>query len=116
MDVALIIGLTFTGLAVVFTALIILIFCMWVMGAIMKRVTGKQTKSPAQAPKAPAAPQAPAPVVEEGVTGETVAVISAALAAMLGSDRPVAIRSIKRAKDSRPAWNMAGVTENTRPF
>lgn len=113
---ATIVGLTITGLVVVFIALILLIVCITIMGAVMKKATGKKKEPPAPAPKAPAVPSQEVPAVESGITGETVAVISAAIAAMLGSDRPVAIRSIKRSKESRPAWNMAGVTENTRPF
>lgn len=40
--------------------------------------------------------------------GELIAVISAALAAFIGSSSPLVIKSIKRAEDNTPAWAKVG--------
>lgn len=58
----------------------------------------------------------PAPVVEQGISGEVVAAITAAVAASEGGGSFV-IRSVKR-KDvgSRNPWARAAVNDNTRSF
>lgn len=117
----LIIAVTITGMVVVFIGLILLILAMVIMGAIMKAVSGKKKKEePKLAPapqQKPAAPVSPAPVVEAGIPGETVAAISAAVTMMTEDSAPVAIKSIRKAApSSRSVWNLAGITENTRPF
>ena len=68
------------------------------------------------APPVAKAPVAPAPVVEEGISGEVVAAITAAIAAQEGNNQFV-IRSVKK-KDvgSRNPWARAAVTDNTRAF
>ena len=59
---------------------------------------------------------APQPVVEQGISGEVVAAITAAITASEGSNQFV-IRSVKR-KDvgSRNPWARAAVNDNTRSF
>lgn len=59
---------------------------------------------------------APQPVVEQGISGEVVAAITAAITASEGSNQFV-IRSVKR-KDvgSRNPWARAAVNDNTRAF
>ena len=124
MDWVLIGTVVFTGLTVVFSALIILIVMIYIMGKIFtsidKKKRGKQKKvsaAPAQAvTAAPSLPQQNASDEDE----EIVAVISAAVAAYMGGQKHV-IRRIRRAapkqgSNVRPAWNAAGVLENTRPF
>ena len=117
-----------SGFLVTFTALVLLILAITVFGKIMTAVTGRKDKAsgagtPA-APKKDAKPAASAPqaavVKEDGIPGDVIAVISAAVAAMMGgSGKGFAIRSIKRApktKEGRPAWSMAGLQQNTAGF
>lgn len=81
-------------------------------------------KSAQKKPAAPAAraavsaPAAPAPVVETGIPGEVVAVISAAIYSMEGGHAVVReIRRMPQAGGSRRgAWGDAGVVQSTRPF
>ena len=89
MDFAILV--TITGLVVVFAALAFLTFCIWLMGKLLSSLTSA------------------------GIPGEVVAAISAAVASMMGG-KPFAVRSIKRKKQTRPAWGAAGIVENTRPF
>lgn len=57
----------------------------------------------------------PAPVVQQGISGEVVAAISAAIAATEGSS--AVIRSIKKKNvGGRNPWAQAAVNDNTRPF
>lgn len=92
------------GLFVVFFALALLIGCIKVMSLVMQ-----ERKKKAQqeiAPAAPAAETAPAaaPVVEEGISPEIVAIISAAIAAYDGkSAKNLVVRSIRR----KNGWNRA---------
>ena len=64
----------------------------------------------------PVVKSAPQPVVEQGISGEVVAAITAAITASEGSNQFV-IRSVKR-KDvgSRNPWARAAVNDNTRSF
>ena len=115
-------SVVFTGIIVVFAILVVLVFLCSLLSIVIggkgkkdKKEGTVQKSGPPKAAPAPV-PAAPAPVVEEGIPGEVVAAISAAVACMLGSDKPFAVRSVKRARESRPAWNAAGIAENTRPF
>ena len=118
-----------TGLAVVFLALIGLIFIVWIVGKIVSGTVGSQeggakpdSSSKPAAPAAPASRPAPTPpqlVVEDGIGEEVVAVISAAVAAMMGAQgQPggYVLTSVKRQRSSRPVWGTAGVMQNTLPF
>lgn len=121
------VAMVLSGLLVVFFALCVIILFIWVMGKIMNAVNNKQQKKAQVAEEKPA-PAAVAPVVTEkvsapvetdGISDEVVVAISAAISAMMlsqGNTKPFAIRSIKRVKESRNAWNAAGVLDNTRPF
>ena len=117
-----IIAITVTGLVVVFLGLILLIIAISIMGAIMKATNKKIDKPSQTAPKPPVKPIVPAkpaaPVVQAGISGETVAAISAAVACAMDTDQPVAIKSIRKADTvtNRSVWLLAGITENTRPF
>lgn len=73
--------------------------------------------SSAQALSEPAAaPVQNAMVVEDGISDEIVAVISAAVAAMSGTTQGFVLRSVRRAKETRSAWTNAGLAQNTQPF
>ena len=80
---------------------------------------GENASAVEEAPVVKAAPvikAAPQPVVEQGISGEVVAAITAAITASEGSNQFV-IRSVKR-KDvgSRNPWARAAVNDNTRSF
>lgn len=110
------------GLVVVFAVLLILVAICWAMGKIFSAVTGgknggTQTGKKSEASPAPAVKkEAASPIVEEGISDEIVAAISAAVACMMGSGKPFALKSVRRAKETRRAWSAAGIAENTRPF
>ncbi len=119
-----------TGIAVVFVALILLIGLVWCYGKIFEAVNAKAAakaeaeaaqKAAEAAKAAPAVKAAPAaPVVEDGIEEEVVAVISAAIAAYgAQTGKKLAVRSIKAsggAPSGRNAWGAAGLAEATRPF
>jgi sodium pump decarboxylase gamma subunit len=77
----------FTGIAVVFCVLVILMLSVLVMGKIVTAVSGKKTEAPAVSVPVAAAPAA--------VSDEEVAVITAAVAAVLGNNN-FTIHEIKR--------------------
>ena len=65
----------------------------------------------------PAPAPASTPVIEEGISGEVVAAISAAVYAMEGGS--AVIRSVSRKTSpvsTRNPWAQAAVVDNTRPF
>ena len=112
-----------SGLAIVFAALIILIFLVWIMGKIFDKLNAK--KSGGNAKKAPAAESSkPAPVNITAAPAaddesEVLAVIAAAVAAMSEEyGTPLRIHSIKRSAVSKRsnAWARADAGESTRAF
>ena len=114
--------LTLTGLLVVFVILGLLILLFWLMGAFFRSMDKKKAEK-AQAAKAAEPAPAPAPVEEAAEDeaeddDEIMAVISAAIAAYSEQDgKNYTIRNVRR-KDgrARPAWSLAGIGDNTRPF
>lgn len=125
LDAGTVASVVITGIVVVFIALILLILCVSIYGKIFDAINkrsaakaeAKAQAAKAEAPAKPAAPAAPAPVVEDGIGDETVAVIMAAISAMEGSSgKKLVLKSVKTAKPQRPAWSAAGIIENTRPF
>jgi sodium pump decarboxylase gamma subunit len=116
-----------TGLVVVFVALIILIVVVKNTGRIVNQTASALQSSAKPSAPAPAsapvqAAAAPAPVVQQGIAAETVAVISAAIAAFMEEEAPGAqysVASIQRSPNrrvQRPVWGFAGMQQNTRPF
>ena len=117
-----------TGLILVFGVLVLLYLLITLEGIIFSAIDRKKKGTPAQksapAPKKEPAP-APAPVaksaakapaVQEGIPGEVIAAISAALACMEGG-AGFTLRSVKRVKASgRSAWGQAGINSYTEPF
>jgi len=77
---------------------------------------GEIVPQKAEQPAAVSAPAAPAqPVAEEGISGEVVAAISAAVAQLEGGN--VVIRSIRKKNiRGRNPWANAANMDNTRPF
>lgn len=121
MDWGLALSVTATGLTVVFAVLIVLVLVVALFGKIMDSTTNQKSK--------PAVKEKPVEVsaadnsakismqVEDGISEEVVAAISAAVAVMMSSEgKTYQLRSIKRTGKNRPAWSIAGIQDNTRPF
>ena len=114
-----------TGISIVFGVLVLLYLLITLEGVIFTAIDNKkkgikpEKKAPVAAAKPTPAPAAKAAVktaaVEQGIPGEIIAVISAAVAAMEGGSR-YTIRSLSRVKQGRSAWGGAGVASNTEPF
>lgn len=112
-----------TGFVVVFSVLILLIFIIKIYGSIVTKAqqTGNKKKKVVEKQEVKSVPSspvtvAPASVVQDGVSEEVVAVISAAVATMYGSPEKARIKSIKKSNLGRSAWANAGLLDNTRPF
>jgi sodium pump decarboxylase gamma subunit len=119
-----------TGMLVVFLSLIILIVAVYIMGAIFSaagnakknKVSGNQAASQPTAEPAKTVSAASVNTVNEavdGVPGDVVAAITAAVACVLSSEgntKPFTVKSIQPVRGARNPWNMAGIAENTRPF
>lgn len=114
---------TITGVLLVFFILVILMLIITIEGKIFDHLNAKknhqkdaQMKAVSAKPAAPAAKPAaaPAPVVEQGIPGEIVAVIAAAIAAM--GDGKYVLRAVRRADRKNGAWSRAGVNDVTSPF
>ena len=104
MNLALIILVT--GLVVVFVALIALIVVIKAYGSLVSSMTGKKQETKKETKPIP---------VQEGIPGEVVAAIAAAVDYLYGSGTHV-VRSVRRVPQNRSSWGAAGLIENTRPF
>lgn len=116
------------GLGIVLATLALLIVVFKLFGNIMEK--SQQSKKKKQAQKqlkqmeqeAQAASSVSAPIVEksavqEGISGEIIAAISAAVYAIEGPN--AVVRSVTRKKSpvsSRNPWAQAAINDNTRPF
>jgi len=96
---------------------------MMVFGKIMDRTSGSKKNDDRQAPAVKEAAPAPssaakaAPMqIEEGISDEIIAVISASVSAMMGGTKNFVIKSVKSAQNGRSVWSMAGMQQNTNPF
>ena len=115
-----------TGIVVVFIGLVLLILLVSIYGKIFDVINSRaarkaeEAKKATEAAKAAAKPEpvkVAAPVVEDGIEEETVAVIMAAISAMSSAEgKKLVLKSVKTAKPQRPAWSTAGIIDNTRPF
>lgn len=125
-----------TGLVVVFAALVILIFLVWLMGKIFIAIGNKKNKEQEQqkqdarrqaqqamADQAKAdqvkTEQAGTDQIEEGIPPEVVAAISAAVAVVMEESAPGAaytIQRVQRAGVGRSAWGNAGLAAQLSPF
>lgn len=107
-----------SGLVIVFLVLILLTAIVSVFGKIMTKNSGaKKNNDIAQPAPAVAAAAPAAPVMEDGISDEIIAVISASIAAVLGDG--FVVKNVKRAaaaKAGRNAWSMAGMQQNMLPF
>ena len=112
-----------TGLILVFGVLILLYLLITLEGVIFsfldqnkkgKAGAAKKPQAPQKAAPAPKPAPVPAVKAEQGIPGEVVAAISAAIACMEGGRYTV--RSIARVKKGRNAWGDAAVASYTQPF
>lgn len=120
-----------TSITLVFAMLIVLALIITLEGKVFDSIAAK--KNPPKEPRAPkaAAPrsQPPAggsvaqaaalPVAQDGIPGEVIAAIAAAVACLEGET--AVIRGIRRVPSARSAgrrgvWGDAGVAQNTTPF
>lgn len=119
---------TAAGILVVFVILILLIFIFYAYGGIFQAITAsgekkKAAKAAEEAAKtvedakaAESVPVAAADIEDGEISGEVIAVIAAAVAAM-SDGKNYAVKKVKRAPASgRSAWAASGIFENTRPF
>lgn len=119
------VNVTLSGIIIVFSILILLVFIIAAFGLVMVAIDNKKKASKAKTAEAPKpAPQkkavAPiaAPVKETKNDDGVVAAISAAVAMMYeGTEVTPAIRSVRpSATGARSLWKQAGIFNNTRPF
>ena len=107
-----------TGLAVVFSILVILVLILTLMGKIMGG-TGKKKKDEPE-PVAMVVPvvSPDSEIADDYDDEELIAVISAAVAAYGEAEgkqyRVIGVR--KKEKALRSGWSSAGIVDNTRPF
>lgn len=121
------------GLVIVFAVLFLLIGIIKGYGTIILSVTkSREAKRQAKKEKANAAAQAavkketaPAPVqaapaavtepAQDGIPGDVIAAIAAAVDFMYGAGTHI-VTGVKRVAPNRSAWASAGMIESTRPF
>ena len=124
-DVQLSVIIILSGLFVVFLALIILTFVVQIFGKILSSFQNRKNKPKmnggvedkvGNAGGSSANIQAAVAAQKGSVPAEVIAVISAAVASMLGSASGFIVRSVTRSKGSRSAWSLSGLQEETRPF
>ena len=129
MDLGFDVVVTITGIVLGFLILVLLMAIITLEGKIFDSMNAKKkaakTAAQAPAPKAaakPAAPAAkpaaapvqqaaPAPQVEEGIPGDVVAAIMAAIHAM--GNGKYTLKAVRRGKNG---WGKAGVNDTTAPF
>ncbi len=119
MDLGFDVVVTITGIVLVFLILILLMAIITLEGKIFDSMNAKKkaakeaAKAPAAKPAAPVqqAAAAPAPQVEEGIPGDVVAAIMAAIHAM--GNGKYTLRAVRRSKNG---WGNAGVNDTTAPF
>ena len=124
MDLGFDVVVTITGIVLVFLILILLILVLLMaiitlegkifdsMNAKKKAANKTVAQSPAAKPAAaPVQQAAPAPQVEEGIPGDVVAAIMAAIHAM--GNGKYTLKAVRRGKNG---WGKAGVNDTTAPF
>ena len=105
MDLGFDVVVTITGIVLVFLILVLLMAIITLEGKIFDSMNAKKkaAKTAAQA--------APAPQVEEGIPGDVVAAIMAAIHAM--GNGKYTLKAVRRGKNG---WGKAGVNDTTAPF
>lgn len=108
------------GIVIVMLVLILLILIFKGFGKAVSRGNKSGENDAPQAPasvsQAVQAAPAPAPSVQNGISGEIVAAIAAAVYAAEGG-KQVVIRSIRvKNVSGRNPWAAAAIADNTKPF
>ena len=119
MDLGFDVVVTITGIVLVFLILVLLMAIITLEGKIFDSMNAKKkaakeaAKAPAAKPAAPVqqAAAAPAPQVEEGIPGDVIAAIMAAIHAM--GNGKYTLKAVRRSKNG---WGNAGVNDTTAPF
>ncbi len=119
MDLGFDVVVTITGIVLVFLILILLMAIITLEGKIFDSMNAKKkaakeaAKAPAAQPAAPVqqAAAAPAPQVDEGIPGDVIAAIMAAIHAM--GNGKYTLKAVRRSKNG---WGNAGVNDTTAPF
>ena len=114
MDLGFDVVVTITGIVLVFLILILLMAIITLEGKIFdsmnakKKVAKEAAKAPVAQPAAPVqqAAAAPAPQVEEGIPGDVIAAIMAAIHAM--GNGKYTLKAVRRSKNG---WGNAGVND-----
>lgn len=101
------------GLVLAFVALLALAVTVRGYGEKLRALPKSQNGGPSEEKESQAAEHV-LPAVEEGIPGEVVAAIAAAVACVLPGARIASVR--RAARPARSAWSMAGLLENTKPF
>ena len=109
MDLGFDVVVTITGIVLVFLILVLLMAIITLEGKIFDGL-GKK-KAAAKPAAAPVQQAAPAPQVEEGIPGDVVAAIMAAIHAM--GNGKYTLKAVRRGKNG---WGKAGVNDTTAPF
>ena len=109
MDLGFDVVVTITGIVLVFLILILLMAIITLEGKIFDSMNAKK-KAAKEAAKAPAV-QPAAPQVEEGIPGDVIAAIMAAIHAM--GNGKYTLKAVRRSKNG---WGNAGVNDTTAPF
>ena len=115
---------TFSGVAIVFGMLLILVIMIAVFGLFAKVGNGKSVKKakPEKALKVkkvaePSPSKSAVNTLSNVDDDEVIAVISAAVAMMYeGTGKKAVIRSIRTSSAGRSAWANAGIRDNVRAF
>ncbi len=124
-DWSFVLAIVFTGLVVVFLALIILIVFLSIMGAIIKfaekmKNKGKDTSTIEENSHEVTETDVLTSSDTSQINDEVIAVITAAVAYIMtkeGNKKPFVIKSVKKSSNNtRSAWSMAGINENVQPF
>ena len=120
---------TITGIVLVFAMLLFLVFVLWLFGVVAKAATKsaekKAMKAKAdlskqiseEAPKTDVNEVVSSSSADDGISGEVVAAIAAAISVMYsGTGKKPVIKSVKKSGSRRSAWASAGIADNTRRF
>lgn len=117
MDLGFDVVVTLSGMVLVFAILVLLMAIIMLEGKIFDSLNAKKNAAKEE-PKAAQKPTAPvqqastaAPQVEEGIPGDVIAAIMAAIYAM--GNGKYTLKAVRRAKNG---WGKAGVNDTTAPF
>ena len=111
MDLGFDVVVTITGIVLVFLILILLMAIITLEGKIFDSMNAKKKAAKEAAKAVQQAAAAPAPQVEEGIPGDVIAAIMAAIHAM--GNGKYTLKAVRRSKNG---WGNAGVNDTTAPF